>query len=359
MNDTETLTEVLASHFPNVVVEPNGAVRAKCEGADCDWFVLRDTPRTYRNWRVVIRLHSAHLARIVQARAGESCVCGRTRPVGGQCVCGCVASASRAGEGALRRWCHCEGDDLGHFHPVAPTAGEGALRERTETLAEVRLTDAEQEILRRAVVESVSPLTAVPAATRRILAARIVQARAGNPILADALIYYAERRPMNNPKGWDHVVRKVEQGIAANLWPNATTEQVEQARSVLATLTAARAGEGARVRNNGEIWSEHGHPDLPCSPPQAVRGVVACRAGEGAWVCGVCGEGGPAHNEHGARRECAFEPVWRPAGEGALRERIEAVLADGDHDAFCDQDEECECWRRRIRAALDTAGDPT
>lgn len=38
---------------------------------------------------------------------------------------------------------------------------------------------------------------------------------------------------------------------------------------------------------------------------------------DGAWVCGVCGEGSPAHDERGSRRECAFEPVWKSARDEA------------------------------------------
>lgn len=60
-----------------------------------------------------------------------------------------------------------------------------------------------------------------------------------NPVLADALVYYAERRTMNNPKGWAHVLRVVNRAAAQNFWPTATDEQIEDARRVLADLHAS------------------------------------------------------------------------------------------------------------------------
>lgn len=59
-----------------------------------------------------------------------------------------------------------------------------------------------------------------------------------NPVLADALRYYAERRGMDNPKGWDHVSRKIEQALEAGLY-DATADQIAEARAVLAELAAA------------------------------------------------------------------------------------------------------------------------
>jgi hypothetical protein len=61
-----------------------------------------------------------------------------------------------------------------------------------------------------------------------------------NPIVADALTYYAERRSMADPKGWDHVQRVVERALAAGFWPDVTAEQVAFARDVLAALAPAR-----------------------------------------------------------------------------------------------------------------------
>jgi hypothetical protein len=60
-----------------------------------------------------------------------------------------------------------------------------------------------------------------------------------NPVLADALRYYEERRSMANPKGWEHVLRKVEQGVAAGLWPTATEADIAEARAALATPQCA------------------------------------------------------------------------------------------------------------------------
>jgi hypothetical protein len=93
-------------------------------------------------------------------------------------------------------------------------------------------------------------LAEVAAALAPLLAAR---ERAANPILADALRYYAERRPMNNPKGWDHVVRQVEQGIAANLWPTATDEHVEEARAVLRAASYVQGYEDG-LMDPGSEW---------------------------------------------------------------------------------------------------------
>lgn len=33
----------------------------------------------------------------------------------------------------------------------------------------------------------------------------------------------------------------------------------------------------AGPRSNGDVWASHGHPDSPCSPPEAVHGDVPCR----------------------------------------------------------------------------------
>lgn len=60
-----------------------------------------------------------------------------------------------------------------------------------------------------------------------------------NAILADALAYYAERRTMNNPKGWAHVSRVVESAISRGLYAAVPGTAKDHARAVLATLVAA------------------------------------------------------------------------------------------------------------------------
>lgn len=58
---------------------------------------------------------------------------------------------------------------------------------------------------------------------------------AENPILGMALDYYAERRTMNNPKGWDHVLRVVNDQIEKGQI-RASMVQVDHARRVLSAL---------------------------------------------------------------------------------------------------------------------------
>lgn len=75
---------------------------------------------------------------------------------------------------------------------------------------------------------------------------------APNPILGDALTYYAERRSMNNPKGWTHVLRKVEQAIESGLWTTASADHIDGAREVLRTLVAAEDAPTATAEAEGE-----------------------------------------------------------------------------------------------------------
>lgn len=172
----------------------------------------------------------------------------------------------------------------------------------TETLAEVRLTDAEVDYLYPRWQQRVS-FTHLTAAVARILAARIVQARAGEEAHRD-------------------LVRRL--GFGDNI-----TEPMADNDTIVAWFE--QQSRDANEWQESQLWRndcyEAGHPDDE-----------------------DCYEHDPA---------LRLERAEARAGEGALRERVAAVLADGDHDAFCDQDDECECWRRRIRAALDTAGDPT
>lgn len=56
-----------------------------------------------------------------------------------------------------------------------------------------------------------------------------------NILLAEALRYYAERRTMNNPKGWAHVTRKVESAIEGDLYQTTEAER-EEARAVMRAL---------------------------------------------------------------------------------------------------------------------------
>jgi hypothetical protein len=63
-------------------------------------------------------------------------------------------------------------------------------------------------------------------------ASPLPEGRAGgrDRILADALIYYAERRPMNNPKGWDHVLRVVEDAIAKGVYGDGPHDEARTSR---------------------------------------------------------------------------------------------------------------------------------
>lgn len=66
-----------------------------------------------------------------------------------------------------------------------------------------------------------------------------------NPVLADSLRYYWERRSMGNPKGWDHVLRIVNRAAEAGFWDgSATPAQIEDARHVLADLHEAEVRHG-------------------------------------------------------------------------------------------------------------------
>lgn len=58
-----------------------------------------------------------------------------------------------------------------------------------------------------------------------------------NPILSDIRWYRMERLTMNNPKGWDHVLRKFEQAVGASgPFADAPEEYVEHARKVITHL---------------------------------------------------------------------------------------------------------------------------
>jgi hypothetical protein len=67
-----------------------------------------------------------------------------------------------------------------------------------------------------------------------------------NPILVDIRIYRAARREMNNPKGWEHVLRKFERAIkgTSGPWTDATAEHVVHARKVLTHLANLEALHG-------------------------------------------------------------------------------------------------------------------
>lgn len=58
-------------------------------------------------------------------------------------------------------------------------------------------------------------------------------------ILAEALTYYADRRGMNNHKGWDHVLRKVEDGVDKNLFGYVTPAEMAYVRKILSILVGS------------------------------------------------------------------------------------------------------------------------
>lgn len=58
-------------------------------------------------------------------------------------------------------------------------------------------------------------------------------------ILADAMRYYAQRRPMNNPKGWAHVLRVVDSAISRGLYDEVPETEQAAARAVLTALVNA------------------------------------------------------------------------------------------------------------------------
>lgn len=97
---------------------------------------------------------------------------------------------------------------------------------------------------------------------------------------------------------------------------------------VQARVAAVLAAHEEKVGGNNRLWraecvgcgwSDHGVGGGMVAAIEAHRAHVAAAiaadldaaGGDGAWVCAVCGEGGPAHGEHGFRRECAFQPIWR------------------------------------------------
>lgn len=59
----------------------------------------------------------------------------------------------------------------------------------------------------------------------------------GNPILGDALAYFAQRRTLNNPKGWAHVLRVTESAVTGGIY-DATDPQTTEALAVLRHLAA-------------------------------------------------------------------------------------------------------------------------
>lgn len=67
-----------------------------------------------------------------------------------------------------------------------------------------------------------------------------------NPILLDVRKYRTERLRMNNPKGWDHILRKFEYAVTeggafvTNEWARITNpEHIAHARAVLERLARA------------------------------------------------------------------------------------------------------------------------
>lgn len=66
-----------------------------------------------------------------------------------------------------------------------------------------------------------------------------------NPLLTEALRYYAERRAMDNPKGWAHVLRVLDHAIDAGAFVVRGTPvseaQVDEARIVLTHLAEVEA----------------------------------------------------------------------------------------------------------------------
>lgn len=89
-------------------------------------------------------------------------------------------------------------------------------------------------------------------------------ALSANPLLAEALRYYAERRTMNNPKGWAHVLRVINRAIKANLYP-VTDEQITEARTILGTLIAAEELPDAygSIRARNDELTRHGDGTVP------------------------------------------------------------------------------------------------
>lgn len=86
-----------------------------------------------------------------------------------------------------------------------------------------------------------------------------------NPILTDALAYYASRRTMNNPKGWAHVERVLNRTITGGFYVHVGADQVQQARDVLSILAAAENALPDRDEPDFpadssffEIWEFHG-----------------------------------------------------------------------------------------------------
>lgn len=49
------------------------------------------------------------------------------------------------------------------------------------------------------------------------------------------------------------------------------------------------------VRTNGDVWTDHGHPGVPCSPPEAVHGEAKCRnlTDSTPGAVGRCGDRAP------------------------------------------------------------------
>lgn len=58
------------------------------------------------------------------------------------------------------------------------------------------------------------------------------RAHEANPILLDLRRYIADRQNMANPKGWDHIHRKLLQGFDARVW-DATSDEYDHAGAVL------------------------------------------------------------------------------------------------------------------------------
>ncbi len=74
----------------------------------------------------------------------------------------------------------------------------------------------------------------------------------GDPVLIDAVRYYAERRTMNNPKGWDHVHRKVSQAAAAGAYGDRPTGPALATIAALAEAERATSAAGSSPEDAGE-----------------------------------------------------------------------------------------------------------
>lgn len=96
-----------------------------------------------------------------------------------------------------------------------------------------------------------------------------------DPVLIDAVRYYAERRTMNNPKGWDHVHRNLSQAAAAGAYGDRPTGPALAAIAALADAEHATSAAGSSPEDADGIEALVERSSLGTPEAAALRATVS------------------------------------------------------------------------------------